>query len=317
MSFPTLLEMPLGGESSGTVSNPYDTTAFLSLVRQYARAPTSTATGWADADILRLANAELLTGLGAQVLRLRREFFVTSKDYTLTAGTASYALPPRAAFGKAREVQLIGSDGSHKNLPERTLEALDKRDTTSNNGTPSFYYWQGNNIVLVPAPDASQYPTLRVWYFRRPSRLVAVSSVLTITSVSSAPTYTGTGSPSFADNLPVDFIDSDFPFVPIVDDEDPFTTGATSVTTTAAISGVAVGDYVALAGEAPVVQLPPEFFPVLARRTANEMLRGGSDPQALAEGERALDKLEGEAFGALAADRNEGEVEAIVNGGIG
>lgn len=312
MLLPLQLSAPLGLPSVILMATPYDSTALLALIRQMARAPAATAPGWADADLFRLVNTELLTGLGAQVLKARQEHFVTSKDYALTAGTDAYALPSRAAYGKVREVHLVASDGTHKNLPQRGVESVHGRDTTSNNGTPVFHYFRGNSIVLVPAPDASTYTTLRVWYFRRPSRMVATSEALLVDDVSPAPTYTGTGALTTSNGeLDVDIINAEVPHTPAADDVTPFAMGSGSVTFSASRTDVEAGTYVAEAGESPVFQLPPEFFTVLARRVANAMLRSGGDADGLAMGESELKQMEADAFGVLFPDRNEGDSEAI------
>lgn len=294
----------------------FDTTAFVAAVRRHARAPTSgtAAPGWADSDILAVANEELRRSLTPKLMAERAEFFVAVKDTALVAGTDSYSLPTRGALGKLREVQLVSADGTVRNLRAGNPEELNGRDTTSNNGTPEFYYFRAQSLVLVPAPDATTYTTLRLHYFRRPNRLVTVAECMTITSVASAPTYAGSKPASILTSTPVDVVSGSEPFQSRSDDLTPSAVVAsTSVSFSSAVSGAAVGDYICLAGEAPVLQLPSEFFDLLVLRTADAMLAPGTDTQAfqavgvkLAEAEKAVSN-------ALAGDRNEGEAHFIIS----
>lgn len=294
----------------------YDSSSFLAAVRRVARAPASTSvTGWADSDLLLHANAEIRRYLAPRLLRAREDFLVAVRDTTLTAGTANYALPSRAILGKLREVQLVASDGTVRNLPERTAEALTGWDVTSNNGTPEFYYFRGAELVLVPAPDATTYTTLRVHYFRRLNRLVDSSSstVLTATAVTST-VFTGTRPSQITTSTPCDVISATEPFPSLADSITPTATAAGSVTfASGAVSGQAIGDYVCLAGEAPVLQLPPEFYDLLVLRTALSLLGSGTDTEARKDVAERLKEAETNLFGALAGDRNEGETQAVVN----
>lgn len=292
----------------------YDTAALLSAIRREARAPDATASGWADSDLLARANAEVRQYIAPRLLRAREEFLVAVKDVSLVAGTEAYALPSRAILGKLREVQLVASDGNHRNLPQGTPERLHGQDTTGNNGTPSFYFFRGHEVVLVPPPDASDYPTLRLHYFRRLNRLVATSDVLTVTDVASAPQYDGTKPSGITTSTPCDVVSGTEPFPSRSDDVTPSAVAAGYVTFSSAVSGAAAGDYICLAGEAPVLQLPPEFFDLLVLKTAMGLLGGGVDAEARDELAERLKDTEANIFGALSGDRNEGETEAIVNG---
>src|SRR5690606_32266495 len=119
---------------------------------------------------------------------------------------------------------------------------------------PRRFYLQANQVVLHPTPASADY-SLRLTYFRRPPKLVATSSVLTITSISDA-TLHGTRPSGMSDSTPVDVVRAVPHFDSLVDATTPSSTTSNSVTLSAAPAGVAVGDYVCLAGETAVPQLP-------------------------------------------------------------
>lgn len=283
----------------------YDSTELLASIRRRARAPASTAPGWENADLLAMVNEELLSVLGPQLFALRGDFFKVVADTALTAGTASYYINTRTIAGTVAEIVLVLAGGAVLDLDHWSEEDFDGLDPTKT-GTPEAYVIRGNQVVLYPVPDNSSV-SLRQVYYRRPNRIVATSAVMAVTSLASAPTYAGTKPSTILTTTPCDVIRATPHFDSLRDDATPSAVVAsTSVTFTSSVTGVAVGDYVCLAGESPVVQLPVEAFAVLAQRVANQLLRGGADPGSLREGEAELEKMEKVLFG-LPKPRNQGE----------
>lgn len=291
------------------MGHPYDTTAFLAAVRRRGQLPAAVAPGYADADILDAANEEVLSALVPAILKVRRDYFTISVDVPLVAGVSSYRVPSRAAFAGLREAQLVDAQGKHKNIVELDVTRLDGLNPTAEPSTPTWYYWRGSSIVLVPAPDASSFPTLRLWHHRRPNRLVTVDSVLAVTDISGAPEYAGTKPSTILTTTACDVVRGSPHFDSLQDDVTPQAVDSGSVTFSAEVDGIAVGDYVCLAGEAPVLQLPPEFFAWLVLRTARAILAEKADPQL----ERDTDRAETAAIATMAPLRNEGEVEIVVS----
>lgn len=300
----------------------YDTTALLADIRQRARAPSGTPSGWADADLLRAANDELLSVLVPEMLRLREEYFVTTYEVAFTAGTSSYALPSRAALHKLRSVGRLESDGTYHTLQKLNPEELDRRNLTDQS-TPLYHYFERNKVVVYPPPDGDS-GSLRVKYFRRPSRLVANTTgssgnVALVASTSSTTITLSVPRPSaWTTGTVLDVLGASEPWEPLADS---LTVTAVSgppgaILTFASVpSGISAGDYVCLAGEAPFVQLPSEYFSVLAQRVANQLLRGGTDTKSLEEGIEALAKMEAPLLAATET-RDEGSGDFVVQRGL-
>jgi hypothetical protein len=264
-----------------------------------------------------MANEELLSKLGPQLRRTREEFFVTKQDTTLTAGTATYGIPTRAMLGKVREVQLLDSDGAVIDLEEMALEEMRGRDPTDQD-TPSAYTFQGNSVVLYPTPSAAL--TLRLWYMRRPNRLVSsATSTVGIVSSKTSTTVTMTAAlpATFTTSQALDFIQANPHFDSLGDAATPSVVATPTLTFAAGVvpTSLAAGDFVCVAGDAPVLQFPVEVFYVLSQRVANQLMRGGTDAEALSEGEAELKSLESEVFGG-AEERNEGEPAYFGYGGV-
>jgi hypothetical protein len=75
---------------------------------------------------------------------------------------------------------------------------------------------------------------------------------------------------------------------------------------------LAVGDYVCIAGESPMPQLPAELHPLLAQETACACLRASGDSAGLAMAEKERDRLEAIAVG-LFAPRTENQPRYVQN----
>lgn len=256
-----------------------------------------------------MANEELTSGLGPDLLRLRREWFLVTRDTTLTVGTATYPQWTRSMMGSARDVGVV-SNGVFHALAYLTPEQMDGKDPT-HQSTPTHYTVRGTDFVLYPTPNAAD--TLRATYIRRMNRLVLPATVGVVTgsavNVSLQVTITigvNYSTLNFTTSTPLDLVRGTSPWKSVADSVTP-----TSIITNAGLyaagsiplldsttADVTVGDYLCLAGTAPVLQLPEEAFAVLAQRVANSLLRPGRDRAALLDGERELQKLEASVFGA-------------------
>lgn len=293
----------------------WDTTQLLAEIRDRAQAPSSssTAPGWQDADLIRRANGELFPVLVPEVLRTHGEHLVTDYSVTMTVGsTSGYRLPPRAAFAKLRDVVRVDADNKTHDLVVLSLEELAGKDLDLS-GTPSHYYIKRNKLYLWPVPKEAE--TLRMSYFRRPNRIVAnnTATLGTVSSVSTTTvTLTTTKPGSFVLGARVDFIQATPPFDSLGDDVTLAGASASLLTFSVGVipSDLAVGDFVCLAGEAPVVQLPPEYFYELAERVARKLLRGVDGP-----GFEEIGQELGEVAATVASGtrkRNDGEEDIIV-----
>lgn len=234
----------------------------LSSIRNRCLLPSSSSLTYTDAQILAVAYDELLAWMLDLVLSARAENLVFTKDHTIVAGTVNYQLPYRAV--RLRDVFKVDANGNKDSLVYIEPELLDDQSREG-------FRLEWNNIVLTPSPTVGG--TLRVKYYMRPGMLVATSEAAVVTSVvgsvvniSSAPTAFPTGATNY------DFIGAK-PANPTLDFDQSATRSGTALTfSVAPPSTLAVGDYVALSGQAPVPQIAPELHPLLAQRTAATLM---------------------------------------------
>jgi hypothetical protein len=225
----------------------------------------------------------------------------------------------RALHGSIALVQLVAPDGAVGHLEKWVETDLAGLNPTTR-GIPKAYLWRNNSLVFYPTPDSASY-SYRLTYPRRPNKLVAPATAGVITVIQDAvnPTILSLtlnvtpASLSITTSTPCDIIQARPPFDSLVDDSTPAAIVGSAIqfnATAAARSALVVGDYVCLAEEAPVLQMPPEAHVVLAHRVAMTLVppEGSLWKKLAAE----LRPLEEELYGGL-ADRDQDEPDHLAN----
>lgn len=284
-------------------ANPYTTTYLLASLRRRGMIP-STDEALATADFLAFADEELQTEV-VQVLLAAREEYLVSKipyDQTIVSGTTTYAIPPRAIGGKLRQVLTVDSNGDECPLT---------RVEPEHSGSDAGYMFEGNTIELTSTQITG---TLRQTYFMRPNRLVATTAVGLISAINTGTGVITCNVPStFTTSERFDFVKGTPGFECLAIDKTPSAVGGASITfsTSDLPSGLAVGDYVCLAGESPIPQIPVELHPFLSQRIVVRALEALGDPKA-AVAEKTADRLRARAV-SLIAPRDQGARRVIIN----
>lgn len=265
-------------------------------------APISQNTFTED-DLTNIANDELLLEVVADLLSVREDFFLTTKEISLRAGVSHYGIPKRAVGNSLKAVFYKNAANDETRLERGDVQ--DKDLWAGQTGEPEMFYLEGDEIVLVPTP-ASATGSLVISYFAKPNRLIATASCAKITNISSAGgTTTFTVDTDLSASLTtgddVDILSAKSPFLLWADEI--AITAITSTTIAVATSDVSaadsvvepqVGDYICPTGYANIPMLPEEFHPYLAQKISNRLIA------ALGQ----LDKLQmGEAQAARLRDR--------------
>ncbi len=286
----------------------YTTATFLSSVERQSFSPANQAT-FSTSDILALGDEILLSTVIPELVGVREEYYVTYKDYMITANQAAYTLPQRSMGMAAREVHIVDINGNVRNLPRISVDSLNLRSHSSS--TPDAFYLRGDSLVLSPTP-ASTTGTLRVYYSLAPGSLVettacaVISAINTSTNVISVATIPST----WVTGNSFDLIQSTGSHAALSIDNVSTTVSGTDITLPSLPTGLAVGDYVCLAGESCLIQLPNDVRPMLATLVAAEMLISMNQPSGeklLAKGmTRLMQSLK------LITPRVSGEAEVII-----
>lgn len=277
----------------------YTSDELVDSIKIRARVPTSQRT-FTEARILKMCDEEIAIGLVPKILAVRENYFLKPYTIDIESGTSEYRIPTRAIGVKLRAIQIEDTSG---NLSLINQIAYEDRGYYVNNGSYSdlpVYYIQNNSVVLVPTPNVSGQNTLHLPYFIRPNTLVPVSECGLITAINTATkevTVEAIPSTFTSDDL-YDLIKHDGGFECAAIDQSATVSGNVLTFAETLPSSLAVGDYVAFAGESPIPQVPAELHTLLALRvtvTVLESLGFVNEMKAaqakLAEAEAATEHL--------------------------
>lgn len=288
----------------------WTTVALLARIRARSGRPNADP-DFTDAVLLGIADDVTSEVVLPAVHAIRQDYGVATTDIAIVEAQSDYPIPSRAAFGVVREVVIVDANG--ETLADLPWAEAEERPYFAGSGNPTHHTIEGDRVVLLPTPSTST-GTLRIKYYRRPSVLVAASTSSdelphAITLVQDEVLTIGTHAFDLADV--VDVVQGKPPFDVLAQDVALAAVAATTVTLPAAVSTIAIGDYVCTAGETPVVQLTAELHPVVALGAAAEVLRRAKDAQAAAREAEFVAKLE-RVISAM-SPRQHGESKRVVN----
>lgn len=269
-----------------------------------------------DDDILKFADDVIKSKIVPLYESTAQEFFVTSTQITLVASTSEYDIPYRAIGRALREIKLINTSDTTdiRNLAKVAIEDI---QLFINESQVSAFYFKGDRVHLVPdVPSSVSATALEVWYRLAPNKLVASDEVATVVSIDSATSITVDAVPSsFTSSTPLDFIQAKSGNRIYDIDITPTSAGSTSIAFTSGDipDDLEVGDYIALAGYSPVVNLiSDDAYPYIESCVSKRCLKAISDY----EGAKELDEDiadEKKSLLMLLEPRVDGEPTIIIN----
>lgn len=291
-------------------------TLIASVVRR-AAIPQSQVT-FQTADFLAFANEELAIGIVPSVLQFHQEFFVNSSTVPLVANVSSYEIPSRAIGNKLRSVFYVDTNGNYREMARISPDDLPYFAKRDYSGFPGVFYLQNNNVVLVPSIGSNVNGSLYLSYFQRPNQMVDSSRVANITAIDYATGDITVGeTPSvFANGLMYDLVETNGGHKCVAQD-----VSATAVNPTTNVisfgagnvpASLSIGDWVCLAGETYIPQIPDELHPVLAQRIACRCLEALDDAQGLQNANQKLLEME-QKIGNVIDNRTEGQPQKVNN----
>lgn len=243
----------------------YTTSDLLADIKLRVFAPSGSTRTFQDTDYLLLADAAMQSIILPMLQSQREEYLVTYKDLAVTADQAAYDIPVRAVGMQLRDVWLVDTDGTLIDLPELNPELR----ATTLSGDPRAFFLRMNQVHLYPTPSAT-LRTLRLEYFLRPGKLVETSAAAQISAIDTLTGIVTVGSvPStWSTTDEYDLVRKDGGGEPRAVDQTVSAVTTTTLTLASLPTGLATSDYVSLAGESPIPQVPAELRPVLAQAVA-------------------------------------------------
>lgn len=269
-------------------------------VRNRAMIPNDTSV-YTDDNLLDIANEEIDVQLLDKLLALHEEHLTVSVDIERNVDGV-YDIPYRAVGNKIRDIALI----SGKTIYEMTqvgIGELSEFTIGSESYTNGFdkFYVEHNKLKLVNPTRA--YDHVRIYYHIRPNYLTTVNKAAIVSSIvvddiNDQVTYNFTSTPSaFSSSILYDIVGAKTPNKIKAYDITPVevNTSLNYVKFTKSdisdIDDIVVGDYICVAEQSPVPNLPTEMHPVLAQLVAVHVLEAMGDTEGLSNAQRRLDKM--------------------------
>jgi len=306
------------------MSKPLTSEALIKSIKRRAMIPSDQNT-FTDQDFLDMLNEEILYFGAPHLLRTHEEYLLVSQDFALD-GSREFEIPHRSLGNKLRElsyivnVDTLGVDTSDEQVYELSRISVEDLPDYNNYASSRYtetFYLKGNTVVLLGEFSLTD-AALRMHYYLRPSCLVKENLVATINSID---TTTGTivlnsFPDGFAGSPEMDFVQFKAANQVLGFDIQPLTvdsnTKTVTFTPTDLPSHLTAGDYLTVAQETIVPQLPVELHAVLCQRVAVAALEALGDHEGKMSAEARLEKME-KATTDIIDNRVEGAPEKINN----
>jgi hypothetical protein len=298
-------------------SGALTTSKLIASIKRRAMIPTGQDT-FTVQDLIDFANEEMMIGIVPTLLRLKEDYLTFDEITPILPNQSKYTIPERALGNKLREVSYMISDGNEYEMAQL---AVDDRYTFLVNSIENTnwrrFYMEGSDVVLFPQVGNNPQGSLRFFYHIRPNVLVTDAEVATITNIdrttgiitlSNAPTNFGVAQK-------YDFIRARSPHNVISIDaiSTAYSSGTKSITFAVANipTSLVVGDYIGLAGESAIPNIPTELHSILAQRVAQRVLEALGDTAGLQNASAKLQEMESQML-IMLSERVDGAVRKVV-----
>lgn len=267
----------------------YTSTGLISQVKRRALIPSSQNL-FTDSDLIDMLNEELQNRIIPYILNVREDYYLTYVEYDLSnlQTVSEVDIPTNAIGNKINQVSLFQSNPSVNNLnisiniPRLTNSQLDD--------IFSGYYLEGNKIKFNPSLNGYA-GKLRIYYYKRPSEIVAITDCGLITVVNPNVSFTCSTLPAtIVNGSNIDVIKSNQPW-DTVQSLDSISLSVLTISDSDT-TNVSVNDYVALRGKSPYAQIPQDTVPLLIQSVAVRLLEYMGDTQGLTNARETLMQME-------------------------
>ena len=246
---------------------------------------------YTNQELLNLATDEILSYIAPKIQQVRQSYFTAVIDVPIVKDVFKYRIPYRSIGGAIKEVKKKNSTtGSRLNLPLYSLGELNGRRENRSEGIAI----DGAHLQLVGSQNLDSYDILEITIYMRPSQLVPVNQAAQVVAINSLTVTVNTLPSSLLAGVKIDFIKSEglndiYAFDQPIQNIDA---GNLAITFASLPDDIEVGDYIALAGETPVPNIPLDFYPLLEQRLAVKILEGLGDTQKSQAAQQKAQELE-------------------------
>ena len=279
----------------------------ITSVRKRTMTPDDTSI-FTDQDILDIVDEEIDVEVLEKLLVLHGENLIVSVDLPKEAD-GSYDIHYRSIGNKLRDVSLVNGTEVYELTQVGIGELPDFSSTANISGYIDNFYVKNNKIILID--PARSYTHVRMYFHLRPNTITKleeagiispgeVEKSIVVDDDAGIVTFNlSQVGKNFAAGLEYDIIGKRTPNKIKGFDLTPI-----SVTTGSSgnlvfnksdiedfLGDIIPGDYITLAGETPVPNMPTEMHPLIAQAAAIHILEALTDTEALANAQKRMNKM--------------------------
>ena len=217
--------------------------------------------------LINIMSEELMNFIVPRLMQVRENFFMEYWDQTLEAERARYDIHPRSIGMKIKSMYWIKDSNSTPALLQQVdVEQIQYIPDDILTNVPNYFYFNDVYVNVLPKPKSGIQGTIRQYFFQRRNRLVPVSEAGRITQITSNSVVINAVPTGFDQTQFYDFVKGIPGFQCLEIDVQPTGISGTTFTFSSLPEDLAVGDWLCLAGESPIPQIPLEAFPLLAQQ---------------------------------------------------
>lgn len=273
------------------MSSPYTTDSLLPMLRLLPLMPSVQAL-FSNDDLANIMDFEMSSKILPLIDNQAEEYFIVPADIIYNQSITIYSLPVRATADKLRSVSFVDSNNNEIRIPRlRPEDIMSNVNSTGLAINPALwgFYLQNDKVILYLgsfAGTSQAYKFLRLRFVRMPNTLVLEAACGQITGIAGNVVTVANIPATFTTALTYDII-SNTPQMFISQGDDLTITTITpgvaptgTITFTALPSTVQIGDWVCLAMQSPIPQIPfKPGFQFLLQLSAAKCLEIHGDTQ--------------------------------------
>lgn len=274
------------------MTSPYTTNSLLPMLRLLPLMPSVQAL-FSDSDLVNIMDFEMGSKILPMIDNQAEEYFIARADMPYTTSQTVFPLPVRATADKLRSVSFFDNSGNEVRIPRlRPEDIMSNVNATGLAINPALwgFYLENDHVVLYLSSvngGSNAFPFLRLRYVRMPSTLVMESACGQITNVAGNVITVGNVPATFTTSVTYDIVSNspqmfvsrgdDLTVTSIVGNVITFTSLPPIISPT---PGPQVGDWVCLAMQSPIPQIPfKPGFQLLLQLAAAKCLEIHGDTQ--------------------------------------
>ena len=272
-------------------ASKYNADTLLAGIKTRIILPDAYDRTYSDANIYRLADAEVISYIVPKIKKVREKYFVSPTYVPLVSDKQKYRIPYRSIGGAVNEVKLYNSQSKvFFDLPIYSSDEINSKDQSQ----PLGMVLEGPYLKLTRSPKSNMiesYDQLYIEMFVRPGILVPTNQAARVLSVSGN-IVTVTGLPvAFSTAMEFDLIkDGGINDILEFDKAGTVSVNNSQITFPSTVpSELEINDWISLPGETPVANIPVDFYPLLEQRTAVKILEGLGDPNLQIAQQKAVE----------------------------